>query len=297
MRDWPAIELHGRTAVVTGGGSGIGRGLALTWAAEGMNVVVADVDGDAATRVAAEVGQIGGRGSAVQCDVTDPVSVTALAEAVDSEFGDVAILCNNAGVIVSRRLLECDRRDWQWLLAVNLLGIVNCVDAFVPKMVDRGRPARIVNTASDVGVVGRYDESALPLARRGAPYGLYTVSKHAVVSYSEQLEAALAETAVSVSVLCPSAVRTRIADSERSRPSQAGEPASQQDAADDLAQRLAEGMDPLEVGAIVKRAVHERWFYIFTEDLRGQVLHRASQMIGDLDRLASATSADGPSSR
>jgi NAD(P)-dependent dehydrogenase (short-subunit alcohol dehydrogenase family) len=194
-------ELAGRVAVVTGAGSGIGRALAHALAREGMRIVAADLDeaGMAETLKGLE-------GIAVRTDVTDLAQVQALADRAWAAFGGVHVLCNNAGVAVWGGLETATHRDWQWVLGVNLWGVIHGVEAFVPRMVEQKTEGHVVNTASMAGLV----------ASQGL--GVYNTSKYAVVGLSETLAKDLRPYGIGVSVLCPLGVATRIRDSERNRP-------------------------------------------------------------------------------
>ncbi|MGH7308636.1 MAG: SDR family NAD(P)-dependent oxidoreductase, partial [Candidatus Rokuibacteriota bacterium] len=198
--------LSGRVGVVTGGGSGIGRALAEALAREGMRLVVADVDesGMAATVAAIRAG--GGEAIAVRTDVSDLEQVRALADRAWAAFGGVHVLCNNAGVAVWGGLETATQRDWQWVLGVNLWGVIHGLLAFLPRMIDQGQGGHVVNTASMAGLI----------ASQGL--GVYNTSKYAVVGLSETLAKDLRPYGIGVSVLCPMGVATGIQTSERNRP-------------------------------------------------------------------------------
>jgi NAD(P)-dependent dehydrogenase (short-subunit alcohol dehydrogenase family) len=247
-------DLQGRVAVVTGGGSGMGRGMCLAFAAEGMDVVVADIEVAAADRVAAEVRSVGRRALPLRVDVSDRDAVEALAARATAEFGRVDVLCNNAGVYVAGLLQDMAYADWDWVMGVNVDGVVNGVQAFLPGMLARGE-GHIVNTASMAGLI--------PSARG---LGLYTATKYAVVGLSECLLVDLKGTGVGVSVLCPGSVNTAIATAERNRPSALARETPLNPAyADEIVPRLQAGKDPDDVGRLVARAVREDWFYILTD--------------------------------
>ncbi|TAK99463.1 MAG: SDR family NAD(P)-dependent oxidoreductase [Rhodospirillaceae bacterium] len=202
-------DFSGKTAVITGAGSGIGAALARRAAAEGMNVVLADIRFEDAAMVAAELGD--GRALAVKTDVSDAASVTRLADLAWDRFGSVDLLCNNAGIVPGgrhRKVWEYTLGDWQWSLGVNLYGVVHGMRAFVPRMIAAGRPAHILNTASVAGVVS------------GSGSACYGASKHAVVRATEALYAGLKEVGapIGVTMLCPGLVATGIFDAERHRP-------------------------------------------------------------------------------
>lgn len=197
-------QLAGKTAVVTGGGAGIGRGLCLGFAGEGMNVVVVDREADRAREVAAEVEAAGAKALAQTCDVADAAAVEALKAAAVARFGSVDVLCNNAGVVQFGPVAEAPQEDWDWLFRVNVWGVVNCIRTFVPQMRAQGS-GHIVNTASLSGVF------AVP------GLGVYTASKYAVMGISETLRQEEAEHGIGVSVLCPGPVHSRIGESARRR--------------------------------------------------------------------------------
>lgn len=241
------MDLTSRTAVITGGASGIGAGIGRALAARDCRLVVADIEGERAEQVAAELDTdaIG-----VACDVTDPGSLGAVAEAATEAFGPVHVLCNNAGVGVATPLTDIDHDTWNWVLAVNLGGVVNGIAAFLPRMLEHGEPSHIVNTAS---------EHALGLPFPGV--AAYTASKHAVLAVSEALRAEVADHAVGVSVLCPGLVRTDIWRSPERRPDRFG---GGESAPQELAAMFEPGMDPDEVGEIVARGVERDAFFLLT---------------------------------
>jgi len=194
-------DLFGKVALVTGAGSGIGRGMARAFAGAGMHVVVADIEWDAAEKVAREL-----NGTPVKVDVAKPHEVDALAEQVYRQRGAVHLLCNNAGVAVGGPLSLMTRDDWRWLISVNIEGVANCLTAFLPRMKEQGGEAHIVNTGSIAGLV------AVP------ERGVYCATKAAIVSISEVLRAELAKDNIGVTVICPGSVRTRILEAARNRP-------------------------------------------------------------------------------
>jgi NAD(P)-dependent dehydrogenase (short-subunit alcohol dehydrogenase family) len=196
--------LKGKTAVVTGGGAGIGRGLCLGFAGEGMNVVVVDREADRAHAVAAEVEAAGAKALAQACDVSDAAAVEALKDAVVARFGSADVLCNNAGVVQFGPAAEAPQEDWEWVFRVNVWGVVNGVRSFTPQMRAQGG-GHIVNTASLSGIF------AVP------GLGVYTASKYAVMGLSETLRLELAADNIGVSVLCPGPVRSRIGETARRR--------------------------------------------------------------------------------
>ncbi len=249
-------ELQDRIAVITGGGSGIGRAIALAAAARGMHVAVLDVELAAAEKVAAEVRDRGRRSLAIGCDVSDRAAVEAAAERTYSELGACHLLCNNAGVLVLGPLDERSDDDWRWVLGVNLFGVIHGVQAFLPRMRDQGGEAHIVNTASMAGL------SALPAL------GVYTTTKYAVVGLSESLRIDLARHGIGVSVLCPGGVATRIVESDRNRPAELGRggmaESDRQRVATASNETVADMIDPAIVGRAVIDAVREDRLWIIT---------------------------------
>lgn len=198
-------DLAGKTAVVTGAASGIGRSLARRLAAEGMHLVLADVEVDA---LDAAVAEVGGDAIGVATDVTSGEQVEQLAARAYDAFGAVDVLCNNAGVFQGGLLWECSDADYEWTLGVNLWGILHGVRAFVPRMLAAGTDAHIVNTVSMAGL------ATTPFS------GPYNVSKFAAMAATECLAHDLAAVGapVKVSAVCPGLVDTEIARSRRNRP-------------------------------------------------------------------------------
>ena len=256
-------DFAGRTAVVTGAGSGFGREFALIAASLDMNVVLADVQQDALDAVAAELTARGARVLARRIDVSRANEVEALAAATDAAFGATHLLFNNAGVGSGGLIWENSVRDWEWVLGVNLWGVIHGIRAFVPRMLAAGRAdaayrGHVVNTASMAGLLN-------------APnMGVYNVSKHAVVSLSETLyqDLQLVEAPVGASVLCPYFVPTGISDSLRNAPSDvSGEAATASKKAQQLMSQKAVGSGKVtaaDVGTMVFDAIRDERFYVFS---------------------------------
>jgi NAD(P)-dependent dehydrogenase (short-subunit alcohol dehydrogenase family) len=192
-----ADALAGKTAVVTGAGSGIGRSIAKRLARRGAAVHVADLNGPSAEAVANEIRAAGGTATPHTLDVRDARAVARLADAVFAD-GPVDLLFNNAGIGVAGAVLDTTLEDWRRLIDVNLMGVVHGLHAFLPRMLDQGRPAHIVNTASMAGLV--------PAAGMSA----YSATKSAVVALTEALDIELMDTSVRVSALCPGVIDTAI---------------------------------------------------------------------------------------
>lgn len=254
--------MRGRAAVVTGGASGIGRALALGLAREGARVVIADRDEAAMAEVVAAIRGGGGEAIGVATDVTELAQVEALAERAFATFGKVHVLCNNAGVAVWGGLERATHRDWQWVLGVNLWGVIHGIEAFVPRMIAQKEPGHIVNTASMAGLI----------ASQGL--GVYNTSKYAVVGLSETLAKDLRPYGIGVSVLCPMGVDTRIQESERSRP-----PALRNDAgpAGDAVTLMGRTLSPEVVAEMVLSAIHHDRLYVITHDESLEPLRRRFQ--------------------
>jgi len=242
-------ELRGKIAVVTGGASGIGKGIATQFVAEDMRVIIADIERDALEKTAGEIGAVG-----VPVDVSDAASVRALACAARELYGTVHVVCNNAGIGPMAAIKDLTMDDWHWMLGVNLYGVIHGVHTFLPMLRANPDGGWIVNTASMAGL-------AAPTR-----IGAYAVAKYGVVALSEVLAAELAAegSRVGVSVLCPGTVRTNIGTSSRNRPA-------------DLPDRGLRDVDiqlednpnyrwigPQEAGAVVVRAVKRGYLYALT---------------------------------
>ncbi len=263
-------EIAARVAVVTGAGSGIGRGIAHALAGAGARVVVTDIEADAARTVADELIQRGTDAVAFQLDVTDHVAVEALAERVEAEVGPTAILCNNAGVLIEGSLVESTPEDWQWVLSVNVLGVMNGVRAFVPRMRGHEGDRHIVNTASMAGLAPRLD----------GRLGIYSASKAAAVVIGEMLREELAPDGIGVSVLCPATVRTRFWEAARNRPPDLG-PGQMIP----MPERALQAIDPMVVGEQVLAGIRENRPFIYTsDDVVDRVEERVARLLDGFDR-------------
>ena len=266
-------ELRGKVAVITGGASGIGLAVCHRAAAEGMGVVMADIE-EAPLEAAAEQLARGGTDVlAVVTDVSDGASVERLRDRAVEHFGAVHLVHNNAGVSVGGTLWEVPEADWRWVIGVNLWGVVHGIRAFVPLLVEQGE-GHVVNTASLAGLISP------PLI------GPYNATKHAVVTISETLlkDLRLVGAGVGVSVLCPGFVRTAISDSDRNRPAWA--PSHTEGRVQELAdigkQLNAAGIDPAEVASAVFDAVRDDRFYVFTHpETKPAVAHRMHDLLDE----------------
>lgn len=251
-------QLAGKVAVITGGGSGIGRALARRFAAEGMKVVLADVNETSMRLVEAELAEGGAEVLPVLCDTSLEPSVQALAQATLDRFGAAHVLCNNAGVAGTGDPWAGPMSAWEWVMGINVYGVVHGIRAFLPIMTDQGE-GHIVNTASMAGLV------ALPGA------AAYNASKHAVVAISEGLFLELKNTgsSVSCSVLCPGFVKTNLMVGQQwqdrlgAPPPVTGNPVGKM-IEDLLTQGVETGVDPDDIAAQVADAVKSDRFWILT---------------------------------
>ena len=275
-------ELDGRIAVVTGGGSGIGRALALAFADEGMDVAIGDIETEPGERVAEEVRAKGRRALAVACDVTDAASVRALAASAREALGGAHVVCNNAGVVAGRQTADMSDADWDWVLSVDLQGVVNGLQAFLPGLVAQGE-GHVVNTGSIAGLV--------PMA---APNVIaYTTAKYGVVGITETLYEELRPHGVGASVICPGVVNTRIGESARNRPAAAGgpprepEPPIQPPASGEMPRIIGANVrEPEDIARHVVTAVRNDHLYVVTHpETREAVEERFAAILAAYDRL------------
>ncbi|HYN14072.1 MAG TPA: SDR family NAD(P)-dependent oxidoreductase [Burkholderiales bacterium] len=267
--------LKGKVAAVTGAASGLGRAMALAFAGEGMDVALADVDD--LHSVEAEVKAKGVRALSMKVDVSKEAEVEAFAAGIERQLGNTYLVCNNAGVSPLGAAWENSVADWQWILGVNLWGVIHGVRAFTPRLINQGE-GHIVNTASVAGMISPPGS------------GAYNATKHAVVALSESLYHDLREqgSRVGVSVLCPAYVPTGIADSERSRPkdlANLNEAKSAQRKAKEAMLRKAVTSGRLsadDVARAVVDAVKASRFYILTHPrIKGAIRARMEDILED----------------
>lgn len=248
-------DLSGKVAVITGGASGIGLAMARRFATDGVRLVLGDIEDKANEAAAARLRDDGAQAHAVHVDVTDPASVDALYEAALSSEGAVHIICNNAGVATGGPAWEIPLEAWEWVLDVNLRGVIHGIHSFVPHLIEQGE-GHVVNTASAAGLVN---------APGIAPYN---ASKHAVVAISETLaqDLVFAGANVGVSVLCPAFVRTRIHEADRNAPDNVSHgPSEGAKLSWDVFSAMVEaGIDPGIVADQVAEAVKNNRFYVLT---------------------------------
>jgi NAD(P)-dependent dehydrogenase (short-subunit alcohol dehydrogenase family) len=247
-------DLRGKTAFVTGAGSGIGLGIARQLARAGASVAVADIRRDAAEAAAAEIVAAGGRAIPLALDVSDRAEVERAADTAERALGPIHIAVNNAGVAMHGVPLEkIAAADWDWVIGVNIYGVIHGIQTFVPLMRAHGEGGHIVNTASIGGL--QVNPNFLT--------GAYSMTKYAVVALSEALEQELAGSGIGVSVICPAAVNTSIHLSERSRPERLGGPTVRPEN-HFMGDIIKDGWVPEAVGERVVHAILGNEFFILT---------------------------------
>jgi NAD(P)-dependent dehydrogenase (short-subunit alcohol dehydrogenase family) len=244
-------EVEGKVAFITGGGSGVGLGMAKAFLGAGMQVAIADIRADHLEEATA---QLGGDVRAVQLDVTDRDAFSRAADETERALGSVHVLCNNAGINLFNDIAEATYQDWDWVLGVNLGGVVNGVVTFVPRIKAHGEGGHVVNTASMAAFIA------------GPGAGIYTTAKFAVHGLSDALRWSLLPHGIGVSMVCPGLVKSKIYESDKIRPA---ELSTDTTPADEEFMRILPGlhdagMDPDEIGEKVLRAIRENQFYVFT---------------------------------
>ena len=268
-------ELHGKVAAVTGAASGLGRSMALAFASEGMDLALADVDEVNLSSVQDEVMAKGVRAITIKVDVANAQQLEVFRDQTLTRLGGVHVVCNNAGVSPLGAVWENTPADWQWILGVNLWGVIHGVRAFTPHLIQQDE-GHIVNTASVAGLISPPGS------------GAYNVTKHGVVALSESLHHDLRErnSRVGVSVLCPAYVPTGIIDSERSRPkdlpvSKKSEETLAREAM--LRKAVTSGkISADQVAQAVVAAIKEERFYILTHPrIKGAIQARMEDILND----------------
>lgn len=270
-------DFKGKTIVVTGAASGIGRATAQLFGEQGMNVVMADVEETALQKAADELSGNGIAVLPVVTDVASAASVEGLAEAAFGTYGNVHILFNNAGVFTAGASWECSVADYEWLIGVNVMGIAHGVRSFVPKMIEKGEPGYVVNTASMAGM------TTMPFS------SVYCMSKAAALSLTECLYKELQATApqIGVSVLCPELINTGIAQAGRNRPA---EFSGQGDVVESdfsrmtdqaLSEGTAGGLDPSAMASRILDGIKANKFYLLAEDYWKDIALKRQEEIRD----------------
>jgi NAD(P)-dependent dehydrogenase (short-subunit alcohol dehydrogenase family) len=274
-------ELAGKTAFVTGGASGIGFGLGAAFAQAGMKVMLADIETDALAEAVKSLHDFGPDVRGVACDVADPVSVERAAKASFQAFGNVHVVCNNAGVAAAGGIDNISLDNWRWVLDVNLMGVLHGIRTFLPHIRAHGEGGHIVNTASMAGM------------NSGLGFSPYVASKFAVVGMSEGLATQLKPFGIGVTVLCPGYVRTRIGESGRNRPQRYGATQTPDPASPaglliaQIAERLQSGLDPSDVAARVLAAIREEELYVFTHpEMRAELEERFAAIMAAMEQAA-----------
>ena len=277
-------DVAGKTAFITGGASGLGLAMAHSFCAAGMRVAIADIEQAALEKAEAELRPSNAEVLALQLDVTDRAAMAQAADSMEQAFGKVHVLCNNAGVAVNGAVHEMSYPDWDWVVGVNLQGVINTVQTFLGRIKAHGEGGHIVNTASVAGI---------------APHpglSVYTTTKYAVVGLSEAMRLDLAGQGIGVSVLCPGMVNTNIFDSGRNRPAALqGERDTAAIALDEVAEHegaaaLIEelrrnALAPTAVGDMVLHAIREDEFYVLTHpEYAEAVATRHQEMQGAFGR-------------
>jgi NAD(P)-dependent dehydrogenase (short-subunit alcohol dehydrogenase family) len=266
-------DFAGKVAVVTGAASGIGLGLSRTFIRAGMSVAMCDIREDKLNEAVAQVRPLGqGRVITVTVDVSKADSVEAAAQKIESEFGKIHVVCNNAGVVLRGQLMEkIDDKTWDWLLGANLYGVIHGIRSFVPRIRRHGEGGHIVNTASMAG---------LQVGNRGT--GAYAASKFAVVALSEALANDLKDTNIGVSVLTPAAVQTEIYTSSAAH--RARENIGGPNAFAKTPEDIAAGITPDEAGQRVLDGIKAGQFYLITHpETRGWLEARHARIMAAYD--------------
>lgn len=276
------IELAGKTAFVTGGASGIGLALGQALAQTGMNVMLADIERDALTAAIENLSGLGLKNiGSVVCDVADLSSMEQAAEATYKAFGNVHVVCNNAGVTARGGIDDISVETWRWVLDVNLMGVLHGISTFLPHIRAHGEGGYIVNTASMAGL------------NSGLGFHPYSASKFAVVNMSEGLAMQLEPFGIGVTVVCPGFVKTHIWDAARNRQQRyGGAPVmSPGSPAADLAAILfdlnATGIDPLNVAKQAVAAIRRNELYVFTHtapEWRAELEQRFNAILLAMDK-------------
>ena len=253
-------EFAGKTAVVTGAGSGMGKAFALRWGAEGMNVVIGDIQADALQATVAELEAAGVPVLGLRTDVSSLADIEALADAAESRFGAIHLVNNNAGVegYLDGPIWSATAKDWDWTLSVNLMSVIYGIRTFVPRMLAHGEPGHVVNTCSMTSVI--------------AASNMYGICKHAILALTEVLAADLAAagSVIGATGLCPGIIATNLFYGSRNRPAALTEGGSAMSSSgaelrEHMHSVLSAGMPPSEVASLLVDAVRANQLYLLTD--------------------------------
>lgn len=284
-------NVEGKVAFITGGASGLGLAMARSFTNAGMKVVVADIQDDALEAVANEFSESNASLITMKVDVTDRAAMENAASRTLDEFGKVHVVCNNAGVAVSGNIADMTYQDWDWVMKVNLDGVVNGVVSFVNHIKEHGEGGHFVNTAS---IAGQFGMGGL---------SVYNATKFAVVGMSEAMRQDLAGDNIGISVLCPGFVATNIFSSERNRPDALGGPDASgfgagldisADQQETMQQAMGQIMDPAVIGDMVLHSIQNDVFYILSHaQFREPLAMRAQEIAGSFDHWETWRSEHG----
>ena len=252
-------EFAGKTAVITGAGSGMGKAFATRWGAEGMNIVIGDIQQDALDATVAELSAAGVPVLGLRTDVSKLPDIEALADAAEERFGKIHLVHNNAGVegYLDGPIWAATAKDWDWTLSVNLMSVVYGIRTFVPRMLAHGEDGHVVNTCSMTSVI--------------AAGNMYGICKHAILAMTEVLAAdlAAADANVAATGICPGIIATNLFHGSRNRPAalanEDGMSSSGASLRDHMHSVLSKGMPPSEVADKVVTAVREKKLYLLTD--------------------------------
>ena len=253
-------EFAGKTAVITGAGSGMGKAFATRWGAEGMNIVIGDIQQDALDATVAELSAAGVPVLGLRTDVSKLADIEALADAAEDRFGKIHLVHNNAGVegYLDGKIWEATAKDWEWTLSVNLMSVIYGIRTFVPRMLAHGEEGHVVNTCSMTSVI--------------AAGNMYGICKHAILAMTEVLNADLASVGANVAAtgLCPGIIATNLFHGSRNRQAELSNDAGNVSTAgselrDHMHSVLSKGMPPSEVANLVVTAVREKQPYLLTD--------------------------------
>jgi len=286
-------EVAGKVAVVTGGASGIGLAMVRALTGAGMRVAIADIEQAAINAALEEFSTSNAEVIGIRVDVNERQAMDDAAAEIEAAFGKVHVLCNNAGVAVGGSIETMSYKDWDWVMNVNLQGVINGIQVFLPLIMAHGEPGHIVNTASMAGQI--------PVPG----LSVYNTTKYAVVGLSETMRIDLEHKGVGVSVLCPGVVNTNIGDSGRNRPVELtpeirtdrnvliGEDLPDEERMAAMAAIMAGGIEPSVVGDMVLQSIQNNDAYIFPHPaLRTEVEGRMADILAGFDRWAAYLQKD-----